>query len=175
MFRAFRNLLASFGSQRTNRRSPNRKTVLAVHRLEDRWAPAVNVLSFHGDIASTGVNPNETILTPANVNTDSFGKLFTTPLDGQVYAEPLVVTSLTIDQGPNKIGETGVHDVVFVATEHDSLYAIDADADAGGAILWQRRFTDLTPSYIGSDPETNINNTRGATAITIVPSSDTGK
>src|SRR5262249_43352710 len=102
-----------------------------------------------------------------------FGKLFATSVDGQVYAQPLIDTGVPIAAGPNtSSGAAGAHDVVFVATEHDSLYAIDA-SPAGGTVLWKRSFTDITtPGYSGTTPGTNINSTLGATAIVTVPSGD---
>src|SRR5438094_8466713 len=122
-------------------RRPLCRKQLRLEELESRLAPSTNVLTFHNDIASTGSNPNETQLTPANVKVGSFQKLFVTTVDGQVYAEPLVDTGITITNGVNtKTGAAGVHDVVFVATEHDSLYAIDAGA-AGGGVRWPRTFT----------------------------------
>lgn len=86
---------------------------------------AQNVLTYHNDNARTGQNLNETILTPANVNASTFGKLFVLPADGLVDAEPLYLANLTINSAS--------HNVVFVATEHDSVYAYDADS---GALLW---------------------------------------
>jgi fibronectin type 3 domain-containing protein len=145
-----------------------------LEELENRLTPSVNVLTYHNDVASTGVNSNETLLTPANVTVGSFGKLFTTGVDGQIYAQPLTYAGITIGSGPNTSNGVAntVHDVVFVSTEHDSLYAIDAGA-SGGAVLWKRSFTDITtPGYTGSTPGTNINNPSGATAITTVSSSD---
>jgi fibronectin type 3 domain-containing protein len=95
----------------------------------------------------------------------SFGKLFTTTVDGQVYAQPLIDTGVTIANGPNTTpGVAGVHDVVFTATENDTLYAIDASV-AGGTVLWKRNFLDT------ANPG---NNTLGATAITTVGSGDVG-
>ena len=73
------------------------------------------------------MNPTESVLTPANVNSSSFGLLRVLPVDGKVDAQPLYVSQLPIAGSP--------HDVVFVATEHDSVYAFDART---GAVLWQK-------------------------------------
>src|SRR5262249_7636362 len=114
--------------------------------LEDRCVPSTDVLTFHNDTASTGQNLSETALSPANVKVGFFGKVWSSLLDGQVYAQPLVRNGVNITTGANP----GIRDVVFVATEHDSLYAIDTD-DPGlaGTVLWRRTF--LTTS----DPNNN--------------------
>jgi hypothetical protein len=86
----------------------------------------VNVLTWHNDNARSGQNLQETILTHGTVNASTFGKLFTIPVDGKVDAQPLYVGSVTIPS-------SGLHNVLFVVTEHDSAYAFDADS---GAQLW---------------------------------------
>jgi hypothetical protein len=91
----------------------------------------VNVTTWHNDLARSGANTQETVLTPKNVNTGQFGKLCSYPVDGQIYAEPLYMPGLQI--GAQK------HDVVFIATEHDSVYAFDA-ACGGSQPLWQTSF-----------------------------------
>ena len=97
----------------------------------------MNVLTYHNDTARTGMNTNEAILTLANVNTNSFLKLFSQPVDGQAYGQPLYVAGVSI---PGK----GVHNVVFVVTEHNSAYAFDADNNAGSNAdpIWHRSFID---------------------------------
>jgi hypothetical protein len=94
----------------------------------------VNVLTFHNDNLRSGHNQHETILRPSNVTSRTFGKLFSYPVDGYLYAEPLYVSQLAI---PGQ----GMHNVVFVASEHDSVYAFDADGLVT-APLWQTSFID---------------------------------
>ncbi len=86
----------------------------------------LNVLTFHNNNQRTGLNAQETTLTPANVNSATFGKVNFLATDGQVYAEPLFVSSLPVNGT--------VHNVLYVVTENDSVYAFDADT---GAQLWR--------------------------------------
>jgi hypothetical protein len=78
------------------------------------------VFTYHNDLARDGANTQEYALTTANVNANTFGKLFSCPVDGAVIAQPLWVANLTINSAK--------HNVVFVATSHDTVYAFDADA-----------------------------------------------
>jgi Bacterial Ig-like domain (group 1) len=94
------------------------------------------VTTYHYDNNRTGANLSESILTTANVNTTTFGKLFSLAVDGQIYAQPLYVPSVSISQ-------QGVHNVVFIATENNSLYAFDADT--GGSPLWHVNFGTPMP------------------------------
>ena len=94
----------------------------------------VSVLTYHNDVSRTGQNLNETILTPANVNQNQFGKLISYNVDGFVVAQPLYIQNISI---PN----LGSHNVVYVATLHDSVYAFDADNLNPNALpLWRVSF-----------------------------------
>lgn len=99
----------------------------------------VSVTTYHNNNHRDGANLNETILTPANVNSTTFGKLFSYSVDGYVYAQPLYVPNVAIT------GQ-GTHNVLFIATEHNTIYAFDTDrAGAGGGLLWM---TNLGPSAL---------------------------
>ncbi len=99
--------------------------------LEPRIALSVNVTTWHDDNTRQGLDSNETMLTPSNVGSGTFGKLLNYPVQGQVYAQPLYVSNLTI---PGQ----GVHNVIFVVTENDDVYALDANSNAGASagVLW---------------------------------------
>jgi hypothetical protein len=86
-----------------------------------------DVVTYHNDVARTGQNLNEPTLAPAKVNVSAFGKLGVFAVDGKVDAQPLHLAAVTIPGN-------GTRDVLYVATEHDSVYAMDAIT---GAVLWQ--------------------------------------
>ena len=89
----------------------------------------VNIPTWHVDNNRSGLNSRETSLTPANVAAGTFGKLFSYLVDGYAYAEPLLISNVTIN--------STVHNVLYVATEYDSVYAFDADNYGTGAPLWK--------------------------------------
>src|SRR5580704_4924908 len=106
------------------------------------------MLTWHNDLARTGQNLKEKVLTPANVNSKTFGKLFSFPVDGQIFGQPLYVYNVPISG-------KGVTNVIYVTTENDSVYAFDADGSTT-IPLWQDSF---------------INPSQG---ITPIPCADTG-
>jgi hypothetical protein len=111
----------------------------------------VNVLTYQYDRTRAGANIHEVALNNSNVNVAQFGKLFSQAVDGYIYGQPLYLSRVRI---PGK----GIHNVVFVATEHDSVYAFDADSNSGANAtpLWHVSFLDT------------------ANGITSVPYADTG-
>ena len=96
-----------------------------------------NVLTQHNDNTRSGLNPNETRLTPANVNVSSFGKLFTQTVDGVIAGQPLYASQVLMNDG-------NVHNVVYVATQNNSVYAFDADSALGNnaSPLWSVSLND---------------------------------
>ncbi len=114
-------------------------------------AAQINVLTYQYGNTRAGANFYESTLNKTNVNSTAFGKLFAYPVDGYISGQPLYVTSVAI---PSK----GTHNVVYVATEHDSVYAFDADSPSGvnNAPLWQTSFLNA------------------ANGVTTVPYADTG-
>jgi len=96
-------------------------------------APVSAVLTQHNDNNRSGDNLNETALNINDVNTSQFGLLCTRPVDDQIYAQPLVMTNVSI---PGK----GTHNIVIVATVNDTVYAYDADDPTVVAPYWTRSF-----------------------------------
>jgi hypothetical protein len=116
-----------------------------------------DVLTYKNDLARTGQNTTESILTPANVNSAGFGLLRILPADGAVYGQPLYVSQVSIG---------GVaHNIVFVVTEHNSAYAYDADS---GAQLWHVSFS--AAGETASDDRTcdQISPEMGATSTPVI-------
>ncbi len=107
--------------------------------LQSASGQAVSVLTQHNDLSRSGTNPSETVLTTKSVNESSFGKLFSLSIDGFTYAQPLYDSGVTI---PNH----GTHNIVYVATAHDSVYAFDADS--GGAPYWRISLGTPVPSSV---------------------------
>lgn len=122
----------------------------------------VNVTTYHYDNGRTGQNTQETTLTPANVNSSQFGKLFSVQVDGLLYAQPLYLSSVNIGGG--------VHNVLYVATEHDSVYAIDADS---GAIYWQVSLIPAGGSTLNSSTDVGCGGIVPEVGITSTPVIDT--
>jgi hypothetical protein len=123
--------------------------------LVPRATAQVTVSTYHNDNYRTGWNNQETQLTPGNVGSSSFGLLHTVALDDQVDAQPLVVPGVNIS------GQ-GTHDVVYVATESNTIYAIDANS---GAVLLSQNFgppvpyTSLPGACNNNGPNVGINST----------------
>lgn len=123
----------------------------------------IDVLTWHNDNARTGQNLEETFLTPANVNSTTFGKIAFFPVDGKVDAQPLFLANVPVS------GQ-GIRNVLYVATEHDSVYAFDANT---GAVIWHvsllgagetpsdPRGTDSVTPEIGITATPVIDRTRG--------------
>src|SRR5215510_12799266 len=104
----------------------------------------VSVLTQHNDNARTGANLNETILNVSNVTVNQFGKLFSRSVDGQIYAQPLYVPNVNI---PNQ----GVHNVVYIATMNNSVYAFDADDPSASTPLWTVNLGPAVPAQDTSE------------------------
>ncbi|MBV8829198.1 MAG: hypothetical protein JO108_08180, partial [Acidobacteriaceae bacterium] len=127
----------------------------------------VTVWTHHNDNIRTGANLNETQLTVSNVNVNSFGKLFSYSVDASIYAQPLYIPNVAI-------ASKGTHNVVYVATMNDSVYAFDADANVGSP-LWLVNFTN-PGAGITAIPGTDIqtaSNVSGTVGIMGTPVIDT--
>lgn len=104
--------------------------------LPPTWAQN-DVLTQHNDNTRSGLNTNETLLTPANVNLNTFGKLFTQSVDGIIVGQPLYASNVLMNDGKT-------HNVVYVATQHNTVYAFDADSTQGNnaSPLWSVSLND---------------------------------
>jgi len=145
------------GTALAHKNPPHKQTKVQVNHKNSVKTAASNpaVLTTKNDLARTGQNTNETLLNTSNVNSMQFGKHVAYSVDGQVYAQPLYVPNLTIG--------TKTYNVVFAATQGDSVYAFDADQTSNVAPLWHDSFinppnvttvsttdvacTDITPQY----------------------------
>lgn len=116
-----------------------------------------DVLTYHNDIARTGQNLTESILTPNNVTSATFGKLGFYPVDGRVDAQPVYASNVPV---PGK----GTHNVLIVPTEHDSVYAFDADS---GSILWQTSL--VAGGEIPSEPRFGCGQVSPEIGVTATP------
>ena len=124
-----------------------------------------NVITYHYDNARTGQNTLEKFLTPANVNPNQFRRLFLQSVDGQIYSQPLYLSNVSI-------AGKGTHNVVYVATQGDSVWAFDADDNQGANAvrLWQANLLD--PAYGAAPGATTVpqeNNPEGISCTDISP------
>jgi hypothetical protein len=118
----------------------------------------VNVTTYHNDNSRTGQNIQETALTPATVNSSQFGKLFAVTVDGSVYAQPLYLSNVNIGGG--------THNVLYVATQHDSVFAMDADT---GAVYWQKSLIPSGGSTVSSSADLGCGDITKEVGITGTP------
>lgn len=117
----------------------------------------VNIATWHVDNNRSGLNAGEQSLSPSNVSPKTFGKLFSYLVDGYVYGEPLLISNVTINGA--------AHNVLYVATERDSVYAFDADSYGAGAPLWK-----VSLLQAGEVPANtmDIRPTRGVTSTPVI-------
>ncbi len=115
----------------------------------------LNYTTWKNDNLRDGMQPNETVLTPSNVNSSTFGQLYSDAVDGYVWAQPLYMSGLTVN------GAT--HNVLYVATANDSVYAFDADT---GAQLWKNNLLPSGETYVNGG---TIHSTIGKVGITGTP------
>jgi hypothetical protein len=104
-----------------------------------------NVTTQQYDNSRVGIQSHETLLTPSNISSTVFGKLFSLPVSGHIYAQPLYVASLTMADGT-------VHNVLFVATEQDCVYAFDADGNnPAQGYLWRVSLLGTNETWVSSN------------------------
>ena len=141
---------AAFTSIQATVGSTNGVSILSVTNHTTNSLGFAGVFTQHNDISRTGQNLSESILTPTNVNTARFGKLFSQAVDGFIYAQPLYVPNVPI------AGST--HNVIYVATEGDSVYAFDADSNTGtnGGLLWHASLIDTAHGAASGATTVNI-------------------
>jgi hypothetical protein len=132
-------------------------TWISLLGLNSLCVSQVAVTTHHNDTSRTGQNLSETVLNTSNVNVNTFGKLFSRTVDGQIYAQPLYVPNLSVG------GTT--RNVVYVATQNNSVYAFDADDPAASSPLWQVNFgtpvptTDVAPNCADITPQVGVTST----------------
>ena len=119
--------------------------IVLIASLAASWPLRGQVTTYHYDTARTGAVLNETILNTSNVHVTTFGKLFSLTVDGQIYAQPLYVPAVSI---PSQ----GVHNVVYVATQHNSVYAFDADSASQTSPLWHVNLGPSMPQSVCCAP-----------------------
>ena len=121
----------------------------------------VNILTANGSNDRNNSNLQETQLSPATVTSSAFGKLGVFPVDGQVYSQPLIVSGLSIPGG-------GTHNVVYVSTMHNSVYAFDADAMSPVSTLWQVNLGASVPTVLLYGPDGDIANEAGILSTGVI-------
>src|ERR1700730_17310729 len=167
MCSAFPRSPRGFHLQTTMKHFQNPFALFLVSVALNSVALATDILTNRGDNARTGLNSTETILTPANVSSPSFGLRYNNPVDGPVFAQPLYVSNQPIVVGGQPLG---IHNVLYVATEHDSLYAFDADS---GTQLWQVSLLQTGESPVQHDDHSTCTDSpTGEIGITATPAID---
>src|ERR1700691_1335575 len=138
-------------------------SILSVTNHTSNSSGFAGVLTQHNDIGRTGQNLSETLLTPTNVNTTTFGKKFSQAVDGFIYAQPLYVPNVTIGGS--------VHNVIYVATEGDSVYAFYADSNTGtnAGLLWHQSMIDTAHGAAPGAKTVNIEATLDSGCSDLIP------
>jgi len=124
----------------------------------------VSVLTQHNNGERTGANLNEVILTPSNVSTKQFGMLFRRVVDDQIYGQPLGVTDV-------KLGG-GTHDLVYVTTVNNSVYAFDANDPYASEPFWHVNFGTPPNVYDGKYGCTDMNGNMGIIGTPVIDAQD---